>query len=92
MGYHDTDVAEYLFKGAINVDALSNFLCKDLTKVCSIKIPPLPKVKHLSTTFFQISADVSLKIMKFCITINRIENLEKHSHPSRPKMLRLKEL
>lgn len=43
MGYHDTDVAEFLFKGAVQADGLSKFLCKDLSKACHGKIPPVPK-------------------------------------------------
>ncbi|KAF8393507.1 hypothetical protein HHK36_021751 [Tetracentron sinense] len=43
MGYSDTDVAEYLFKAKPQIDALVNFLCKDLTKACSTKPPPIPK-------------------------------------------------
>lgn len=44
IGYHDTDIAEFLFKGAVQVDDLSKFLCKDLSKACLGKIPSVPKV------------------------------------------------
>ncbi|XP_057968573.1 uncharacterized protein LOC131158037 [Malania oleifera] len=43
MGYSDTDVAEYIFTTKPQVDSLINFLCKDLTKSCSTKPPPVPK-------------------------------------------------
>ncbi|KAK4602702.1 hypothetical protein RGQ29_011632 [Quercus rubra] len=43
MGYSDTDVAEYLYTSKPQIDSLVNFLCKDLTKACSTKPPPVPK-------------------------------------------------
>ncbi|KAK9274698.1 hypothetical protein L1049_021949 [Liquidambar formosana] len=43
MGYSDTDVAEYLYKNKPQIESLVKFLCKDLTKACSSKPPPLPK-------------------------------------------------
>ncbi|GLJ15110.1 hypothetical protein SUGI_0246960 [Cryptomeria japonica] len=43
IGYHDTDVAEFLFKSESQNSALSKFLCNDLTKACSNKPPPVPK-------------------------------------------------
>nr|XP_048334672.1 uncharacterized protein LOC107424024 isoform X2 [Ziziphus jujuba var. spinosa] len=43
LGYSDTDVAEYLYNSKPQIDSLVNFLCKDITKACSTKIPPLPK-------------------------------------------------
>lgn len=43
MGYSDTDAAEHLYKSKPQLDSLVNFLCKDLTKACSTKPPPLPK-------------------------------------------------
>lgn len=44
IGYSDTDVAEYLYKSKPDVNSLLNYLCKDLTKACSTKPPPVPKV------------------------------------------------
>lgn len=44
LGYSDTDVAEYLYSSQPHIDSLVNFLCKDLTKACSTKPPPVPKV------------------------------------------------
>lgn len=44
IGYSDTDVAEYLYKSKSDIDSLFNYLCKDLTKACSTKPPPVPKV------------------------------------------------
>ncbi|KAK7272754.1 hypothetical protein RJT34_29574 [Clitoria ternatea] len=43
IGYSDTDVAEYLYSSKPDVDSLFNYLCRDLTKACSIKPPPVPK-------------------------------------------------
>eukprot|EP01018_Ginkgo_biloba_P015054 Gb_15758 [translate_table: standard] len=43
LGYHDTDVAEFLFKNEPQISALSNFLCNDLSRACSVKAPPTPK-------------------------------------------------
>ncbi|KAF5481891.1 hypothetical protein F2P56_002503 [Juglans regia] len=43
MGYSDTDVAEYLYSSKPQLDSLVNFLCKDLSKACSTKPPPVPK-------------------------------------------------
>uniref|UniRef100_A0A2P2JHI4 Saposin B-type domain-containing protein n=1 Tax=Rhizophora mucronata TaxID=61149 RepID=A0A2P2JHI4_RHIMU len=43
MGYSDTDVAEYIYASKPDIDALVNYLCKDLTKACSKKSPPVPK-------------------------------------------------
>lgn len=44
IGYSDTDVAEYLYNSKPDIDSLRNYLCKDLTKACSTKPPPVPKV------------------------------------------------
>ncbi|PNY16415.1 nucleophosmin-like protein [Trifolium pratense] len=43
MGYSDTDVAEYLYKSKHDIDSLFNYLCKDLSKSCNTKPPPVPK-------------------------------------------------
>ncbi|KAK7379938.1 hypothetical protein VNO78_32202 [Psophocarpus tetragonolobus] len=43
IGYSDTDVAEYLYSSKPDIDSLHNYLCKDLTKTCSTKAPPVPK-------------------------------------------------
>lgn len=43
MGYSDTDVAEYIYKNKPHIDSLVTVLCKDLTKSCSVKPPPVPK-------------------------------------------------
>ncbi|CAL9193370.1 unnamed protein product [Musa hybrid cultivar] len=42
MGYSDTDVAEYVFSARPSIDQLVKFLCKDLSKACSVKPPPVP--------------------------------------------------
>ncbi|KAL3642928.1 hypothetical protein CASFOL_013743 [Castilleja foliolosa] len=43
LGYSDTDVAEYLYRRKPQLDSLVNFICKDLTKACSVRPPPVPK-------------------------------------------------
>ncbi|CAA3022201.1 nucleophosmin isoform X1 [Olea europaea subsp. europaea] len=43
LGYSDTDVAEYLYKNKPDLHSLVKFICKDLTKACSKKPPPIPK-------------------------------------------------
>ncbi|OMO67329.1 hypothetical protein CCACVL1_20603 [Corchorus capsularis] len=43
MGYSDTDVAEYIYTAKPSLESLVNYLCKDLTKSCKTKPPPLPK-------------------------------------------------
>ena len=44
MGYSDTDVAEYIYTSKPDIESLVNYLCKDLTKACKTKPPPLSKV------------------------------------------------
>lgn len=43
MGEHDTDVAEYLYKAGSTRAGVMKLLCKDLSKACVSKLPPLPK-------------------------------------------------
>ncbi|GMI94869.1 Sensitive to Salt1 [Hibiscus trionum] len=43
MGYSDTDVAEYIYTSKPDIESLASYLCKDLTKACKTKPPPLPK-------------------------------------------------
>ncbi|KAI3956913.1 hypothetical protein MKX01_000947 [Papaver californicum] len=43
LGLSDTDVAEYMFKAKPKIDVLEKYLCKDLTKACSVKPPAVPK-------------------------------------------------
>ncbi|KAL9440818.1 hypothetical protein AB3S75_019483 [Citrus x aurantiifolia] len=43
MGYSDTDVAEYLYTSKPDIKSLVNYLCKDLSKACSTKPPPVLK-------------------------------------------------
>ncbi|KAJ7973730.1 hypothetical protein O6P43_003918 [Quillaja saponaria] len=43
IGYADTDVAEHLYTSKPDINSLVNFACKDLTKACSTKPPPVPK-------------------------------------------------
>ncbi|CAM8889638.1 unnamed protein product [Rhodiola kirilowii] len=56
MGYSDTDVAEYLYTNKPKVESLANFLCKDLTKACSKKPPPVPKDRTPGEPFTPKSA------------------------------------
>ncbi|ERN15473.1 hypothetical protein AMTRI_Chr05g68330 [Amborella trichopoda] len=56
MGYTDTDVAEFLFKTKPQIDTLTNFLCKDLSKACSAKPPPVPKDRVPGEPFFPKSS------------------------------------
>ncbi|KAM7255834.1 hypothetical protein ACFE04_011575 [Oxalis oulophora] len=41
--YSDTDVAEYIFSSKPDLQTLTNYLCKSLSKACSTKPPPVPK-------------------------------------------------
>ncbi|GMH03383.1 hypothetical protein Nepgr_005222 [Nepenthes gracilis] len=43
IGDFDTDVAEYIYKSKPQLDSLVNYLCKDLTRACSIPPPSVPK-------------------------------------------------
>ncbi|OAE21090.1 hypothetical protein AXG93_3661s1150 [Marchantia polymorpha subsp. ruderalis] len=51
MGDHDTDVAEFMYKGNVQRAAVSKFLCKDLSKACVGKPPPLPKNRETGPPF-----------------------------------------
>lgn len=51
MGYSDTDVAEYVFSARPSIDQLVKFLCKDLSKTCSVKPPPVPAVIGCNSYF-----------------------------------------
>ncbi|RWW33945.1 hypothetical protein GW17_00001302 [Ensete ventricosum] len=51
MGYSDTDVAEYVFSARPSIDQLVKFLCKDLSKACSVKPPPVPTVIGCNSYF-----------------------------------------
>lgn len=56
MGYSDTDVAEYVYKHQPSINKLVNFLCKDLSKACSVKPPPVPKNRIPGEPFVAKSA------------------------------------
>ncbi|GAB2281322.1 hypothetical protein Dimus_015920 [Dionaea muscipula] len=43
IGYSDTDVAEYLYKGKLPLNTFVNLLCKNLTEACRTVPPPVPK-------------------------------------------------
>ncbi|KAI5067357.1 hypothetical protein GOP47_0017885 [Adiantum capillus-veneris] len=66
IGYHDTDIAEFMYKGAVSVDELSNYLCKDLSKACRGKIPSVPKDRVPGEAFMvKSSKDAEIeRIMK----------------------------
>ncbi|KAL3698895.1 hypothetical protein R1sor_012971 [Riccia sorocarpa] len=51
MGDHDTDVAEFMYKGNTQRAALSKFLCKDLSKACAGKTPAVPKDREPGPPF-----------------------------------------
>ncbi|XP_058727238.1 uncharacterized protein LOC131598671 [Vicia villosa] len=56
MGYYDTDVAEYLYTTKHDIDSLFNYLCKDLSKACNTKPPPVPKDRTPGEPFVPKSA------------------------------------
>ncbi|XP_054785618.1 uncharacterized protein LOC129292121 [Prosopis cineraria] len=56
IGYYDTDVAEYLYNSKPNIDSLFNFLCKDITKACSTKPPPVPMDRSAGEPFIPKSS------------------------------------
>ncbi|KAL2507075.1 Saposin B [Forsythia ovata] len=56
LGYSDTDVAEYLYKNRPDLDSLVNFICKDLTKACRKKPPPVPKDRIAGEPFIAKSS------------------------------------
>ncbi|KAI3711580.1 hypothetical protein L1987_70119 [Smallanthus sonchifolius] len=56
IGYYDTDVAEYIYKKKPTLSSLVNFLCKDTTKACSTKPPPVPKGREPGEIFVPKSA------------------------------------
>lgn len=66
MGYFDTDVAEYLYKNKPQIDSLTNFLCNDLSKACSSKPPPVPKV----TALWQMT----VKLILLCVGFSFLED------------------
>ncbi|MCL7042125.1 hypothetical protein MKW94_015133, partial [Papaver nudicaule] len=54
LGLSDTDVAEYMFKAKPKIDLLVKYLCKDLTKACSVKPPAVPKMEISRYTIFSL--------------------------------------
>lgn len=77
MGYSDTDVAEYLYTSKPDIKSLVNYLCKDLSKACSTKPPPVLKVTAFPVwklnIIFQSIMYASLKTMtwqsqRFCLS------------------------
>ncbi|CAK8533880.1 unnamed protein product [Lathyrus sativus] len=56
MGYSDTDIAEYLYTSKHDLDSLFNYLCKDLSKACNTKPPPVPKDRTPGEPFVAKSA------------------------------------
>ncbi|KAH8938495.1 hypothetical protein BDL97_16G086100 [Sphagnum fallax] len=51
MGDYDTDVAEFLYKPGAQRAGLSKLLCKDLSKACVGKVPPVPKDREPGEAF-----------------------------------------
>lgn len=43
VGFSDTDIAEYIYARRPQLESLVKYLCKDFTKVCNKKPPPVPK-------------------------------------------------
>ncbi|KAI6681943.1 hypothetical protein NL676_035824 [Syzygium grande] len=66
MGYSDTDVAEYLYNSKPQIDSLVDFLCKDLSRACRSKPPPVPKDRTPGEAFMpKPSKDAEMeKIMR----------------------------
>ncbi|KAL8243037.1 hypothetical protein R6Q59_013339 [Mikania micrantha] len=56
IGYHDTDVAEYIYKKKPTLSSLVKFLCNDLTKACNTMPPPVPKGREPGEIFVPKSA------------------------------------
>ncbi|XP_076924781.1 uncharacterized protein LOC143587355 [Bidens hawaiensis] len=56
IGYYDTDVAEYIYQKKPTLSSLVKFLCKDLTKACNTKPPPVPKDREPGEIFVPKSA------------------------------------
>lgn len=81
MGYHDTDVAEFLFKGPAQTDLLSEFLCKDLSKACRGKIPAVPKDRKPGEAFTpKSSKDAEMeKIMRSMSDMPGAPNMKMYS-------------
>lgn len=48
VGFSDTDIAEYIYARRPQLESLVKYLCKDFTKVCNKKPPPVPKVLYHS--------------------------------------------
>lgn len=69
MGYSDTDVAEYLYKYHPSLDKLVAYLCKDLSKACAVKPPPVPKVLHSYTEIDGLASFIELIEVKFMIKL-----------------------
>ena len=64
MGYYDTDVAEFLYKKKPQITQLVDYLCKDLSKACSTKPPPVPKVTAMNHFH-----DCYPRFMHFSVTV-----------------------
>ncbi|XP_076911599.1 uncharacterized protein LOC143569617 [Bidens hawaiensis] len=56
IGYYDTDVAEYIYQKKPTLSSLVKILCKDLTKACNTKPPPVPKDREPGEIFVPKSA------------------------------------
>lgn len=67
MGDYDTDVAEFLYKPGAQRAGLSKLLCKDLSKACVGKVPPVPKVILATCELPYLSALLSVQ----CIFISQ---------------------
>jgi hypothetical protein len=76
MGEHDTDVAEYLYKTSSTRAGVMKLLCKDLSKACVAKLPPLPKVVRVAkkklTRMFEITPSVPVDQLFFPTSENPV--------------------
>eukprot|EP00252_Welwitschia_mirabilis_P015011 TRINITY_DN33116_c0_g1_i1.p1 TRINITY_DN33116_c0_g1~~TRINITY_DN33116_c0_g1_i1.p1 ORF type:complete len:303 (-),score=64.93 TRINITY_DN33116_c0_g1_i1:358-1266(-) len=81
MGYYDTDVAEFLYKGVPEVSILSKFLCNDLSKVCSVRTPPVPRERIPGEAFIpKPSKDAEMeKILRSMSDMPGASNMKMYS-------------
>ncbi|XP_030448512.2 uncharacterized protein LOC115671176 [Syzygium oleosum] len=91
MGYSDTDVAEYLYNSKPQIDSLVDFLCKDLSRACSSKPPPVPKDRTPGEAFMPKPAkDAEMeKIMRSMEGMPGAPNMKMYS---RDELMNMKNL
>ncbi|GJV66411.1 hypothetical protein Tco_1477239 [Tanacetum coccineum] len=62
--YHDINVAEFIYKKKPQLSSLVNYLCKDLSEVCSTKPPPVPKEPCAAKSAKETEMDKMLRSME----------------------------